>query len=411
MTRFTLLLVFSLALNVGLVTLFILQAASTARPPGLEQNALVADGSISVTESQSVLTSPFPAIVRDYRRLYTALHGSGMPDTEIHRVLRGVALADWRDDVVRLHREVKALDDTMTASLDPFQEITDEDLEFQRVIIELRREREVALASLIGESVLIDPRQTLFAQINLPNLPPEKRREVVMLEEDYRLLMMEIQMNPDPENPGPGDREASRLLKEERHDDLSRILSPEELAEYELRFSQTANTLRQELRLFNATEEEFRHIFQMRQELDSEFPPEFLRDDPVLRDQRHEAEEQMKAQLREILGADRFAAFRRSQDPEYQLLIELSNQLHLPRERADAVYEIKELAAEQRMMVHLDGELSPEEQRDVLQLLADEAQQIIRDALGDRGFEQYMETNGWWLRQLELEAESDLAVE
>lgn len=232
-----------------------------------------------------------------------------------------------------------------------------------------------------------------------------------MLEEDYRLLMMEIQMNPDPENPGPGDREASRLLKEERHDDLSRILSPEELAEYELRFSQTANTLRQELRLFNATEEEFRHIFQMRQELDSEFPPEFLRDDPVLRDQRHEAEEQMKAQLREILGADRFAAFRRSQDPEYQLLIELSNQLHLPRERADAVYEIKELAAEQRMMVHLDGELSPEEQRDVLQLLADEAQQIIRDALGDRGFEQYMETNGWWLRQLELEAESDLAVE
>ncbi len=64
------------------------------------------------------------------------------------------------------------------------------------------------------------------------------------------------------------DREKLALLNRERRADLERVLTPEELFEYDLRQGPTAMRLRSQLAAFQPTEEEYRAIFTVQHALD-----------------------------------------------------------------------------------------------------------------------------------------------
>lgn len=330
-----------------------------------------------------------PANRQGYRRLLSALRATGLPEAEVHRILRGAALADWQDDVRRIQGNASGGDEFWKSRSLPYGM----DAASRRQVVELRRAREAALSEVIGDRESIDPWSVYVGQPRW-GIPADKRRAVIMLEEDYELLMAETAMANELNL--PADREALRLLQQERLEDLAAILSPDELEEYELRHSETADALRQDLRFFDASEEEFRELFRLHYVLDTEFPR--LSSPP---DHRRAAEEALEEELRKLMGETRFADYQRVQDPEFQQLAEVTDRLGLSAERAAEVYDFKRLIEEKHLELSGDDELTREDRREAGQLLADEARQVVREALGERGYETYLENGGWWLRILE----------
>lgn len=118
----------------------------------------------------------------------------------------------------------------------------------------------------------------------------------------------------------PDPVELARLRQQTRND-LARLLSPPELEEYLLRYSQTANDLRAQfgqLRSFNQTPEEFRAVFRATDALDQRI--QLLADstDTGSVATRKALENQRENAIKTALGAKRYDEYRLLQDPLYQ---------------------------------------------------------------------------------------------
>lgn len=396
MDRLRLLLVLSVALNIGFLTLLILTRAST--PGSSSPSVQTSDASLWVEPGADggapgdkaahagAEGSPFtrPGI---YRRLAIHLRDADFSESHVRRVLLGAAWADWRDEVNRLQA-----DHAQEEEWRPFWD----DPGTMRRMTEAKREREAALAEVLGPDSLIDP-WMLAQSRGLRNLPPEKQRAVVLVEEDYEMLTSEIHMKAR----GlllPEDQEAMRLLKQERDRDLASLLSPDELEEYEVHSASSAE-IRMELEFANLKKDDLQTIIRLRQDFDDEFGS--WSGNAEYQAHRAEAERKLNEELRAALGEEKFQEYKRSRDFEFQQLAQLAQRLNLPRHRARDVYELKSLIEHQHREIEQDETLSPEDRAEAAELLVGEARSAISEAFGEEGARIYLDNGGWWLRSLE----------
>src|SRR5207247_2906133 len=107
-------------------------------------------------------------------------------------------------------------------------------------------------------------------------------------------------------------------LQMQRASDLAGILSPQELDQYDLRNSPTANAMRAQMSGFQPTEEEFRKIFQLQKTFDSDFNRAFDLSDNgqsgVKARAQQAAQEALNAEVKKTLGESRFNEWVRAQD-------------------------------------------------------------------------------------------------
>jgi LysM repeat protein len=144
----------------------------------------------------------------------------------------------------------------------------------------------------------------------------------------------------------PDPAEMARLRQDTRTQ-LAAVLTPAQLEEYLLRYSQTANNLRTDLgrlRYFNATPDEFRAIFRATDSIDQQIQMLGSSIDPITATQRASLEQQRDAALRLALGADRYQQYQKLQDPLYRQAMAAAVQAGDPSS-ADALYGIN-LAAQ-----------------------------------------------------------------
>jgi hypothetical protein len=236
----------------------------------------------------------------------------------------------------------------------------------------------------------------------------EKREALQELEQDYNELSSELQR----ESRGfqmPLDSEKARFLQEEKRRDLALILTPEEMADYDLRQSRTAQNLRWQMTKMDATEAEYRAIFEIRKEFDdlySEYDGFGNRmrrnNDPEARKERGEAEKAMKAQIKEALGPERYQAYVRSNDHDYQQLQNATKRFQLPPDTPAKIYDLRDEFPKKAMLVADDPNLSPDEKKAELGKLAGEARERVKATLGADVAQVYFDNNGMpWVRQLE----------
>jgi len=147
------------------------------------------------------------------------------------------------------------------------------------------------------------------------------------------------QMHDAGKEPDPA--ELNRMRQDTRKQ-LAAVLSPAQLEEYLLRYSQTANDLRAELgtlKYFNATPDEFRAFFRA----DDSFNQQLLTlgngNDPITVAQRNSLAQQRDSALRLALGPARFLQYQKLQDPLYQQAMATAIQNGDPN-TADAIYGI-----------------------------------------------------------------------
>ena len=138
-------------------------------------------------------------------------------------------------------------------------------------------------------------------------------------------------------------------LRDQTRKELASVLSPGQLKEYLLRYSQNAADLRNELRqlhFFNATPEEFRAIFRATDLLDQQIA-QFSTDDPNSVLQRKALTQQRDNALKIAIGADRFAQYQRLHDSAYRDAVAAAQQAGTP-EAADTIYQINAAAAQEQ---------------------------------------------------------------
>jgi LysM repeat protein len=156
------------------------------------------------------------------------------------------------------------------------------------------------------------------------------------------------------------DPVAMARLRQETRTELAGVLSPAQLEEYLLRYSQTANDLRADLgrlKYFNATQDEFRSIFRATDSIDQQIQLLGAATDAITVAQRNSLEQQRDAAIKLALGQDRFQQYEKLQDPLYQQAMATAIQAGDP-DSADAIYGINLTAQNEQSAIQSNSNLT-----------------------------------------------------
>jgi hypothetical protein len=261
----------------------------------------------------------------------------------------------------------------------------------------LKQEKESLLKKILGADYHFerDPADQRYA-----GLSPAKAAALEKITEDYQSLRSEVGgdqlMFYDVRF--PEDREKLALLAREERADLACTLTPEELLEYDLRHSNTAQSLRNSLGAFAPSEAEFRAIFAIQQPSDERFIELYRTDPKAAREASAKAKNETDAQLKELLGPDRFADLQRSRDSEYRQLYQICQLLQLPPDTAVNAFAVK-TDTDKRLR-----ELKRPPESDAAALatyntertaIVDDAEQRLASTLGARGFDAFQLNTGY----------------
>lgn len=254
--------------------------------------------------------------------------------------------------------------------------------------VDLKRE----LARYTGEDA--------YQQSKIAFLPPEKLSAVIEVQEKYEEMEQDIYLG----SRGmflDEDQEAIKRIQRERDTELAKTLAPEELFEYQLRNSETANNLRASLGGMNPSEEEFRKLFALRKTFDDKFDAAFNPADEKSMEIRARAQQEaqlaLEAETQKILGPERFAQYERAQDGDYQTLRQMTERFNLPNEAANAVYDMKLAAERQKELVELNPGLTEVQRNAMLAAIANETSRGIAGVMGDQVYKAYVRNGGQWI--------------
>ena len=260
------------------------------------------------------------------------------------------------------------------------------------------RERNEAVEKLFAADG-IDPKQMQELRQRYGDLSDEKLRAINKIEGDYGKQHMTLYEKyyksgtPFTEE----DRKQQESNRRERRDALAKLLTSDELREYNLRVSNASSYASYETRMFDVTEQEFRGMFAVYQKLytydDPDAPKEFKT--------QQERDAYKKEQLREILGAERYADFVQSNTSEHQNLNVLVHRLDLPLSAAREVVSVRDDIRTRAAAIDTDASLTNPERAELYKSLAQEAKTRITQTLGDRGYTAYRESSKNWIQTLE----------
>lgn len=218
------------------------------------------------------------------------------------------------------------------------------------------------------------------------SLPESKRDPVRAIQENYWAQSDDIKQRTigflEPE-----DRDEFVRIKTERREALAKILTPQELLDYELKTSETAPSLRSRFDGFNVTDEEFGKIFSYMQPLDEQYSLSRRNPDPVnqeFTEARNQAEKSLQDYIHQVLGDDRYAEFQRTRDPVYRTLSQVGSEAGAPQESILQAYQTQQQIQAEAKRVLQDPNLTQEQRMQTLQEMRVQAEQKIQQIFGDK---------------------------
>lgn len=148
-------------------------------------------------------------------------------------------------------------------------------------------------------------------------------------------------------------------LRQQTRNELARVLSPAQLEEFLLRYSQEANDLRTafgQLQFFDPTSAEFRAVFRATDALDQQMQS-LADNDPTADQQRRALEDQRENAIRNALGPERYQEYLLLQDPLYREAVATATAAGTP-EAAQTIYAINQAAAAQQNSIRVNPNLT-----------------------------------------------------
>lgn len=299
----------------------------------------------------------------DYHKYIDNLRSIGCPE----QTIRDIVLADVNKLYAARENPLKSKPPSMPGGA--AAETEEQKLERLRQLRVVQQEKRWVVKELLGIDIPLDllpssgSRDYHAFEIALRALPVEKRDAVQMLQENYWLQSDALKARYDKKRT-PEFVVESRQLTESLRQELTKILSPTEMDDYDMRTSSTAKQLSSTLATyFRPTETEFRQIFRAKRDYEETVqrlsiptapatPPseggapkpnarQLAADRQAVEQARTAALNQMNEQLKSTLGEDRYTEYERSQDRTYDLLARLGFRYGLPQEKVLEAYELQ----------------------------------------------------------------------
>ncbi len=396
-------LALSLAANAALLTTYFVRRASFDSTPALPADSGVSPAAFHDNSGTGLSAADVGALKRsgeligggDLRVLIARLRAAGYPPSVIRGIITALVADQYgaRRKAVVAHQEVIPFWRASQGSF-PY------DPKAGGEIARLGREQTQTLRDLLGpDAAASDDWSRLVQERKYGTLSQDKIDKLQDIMADYSDLRSQF----SAETRGvflPEDRAKFELLQKEQRADLVKLFTPEELDEYDMRTSFTANRLRSQLDSFQPSEDEFRTIFKLTQAMEmSQGNPEFGTTATAPND-RQAAAKQLQADIIAALGPDRAAAYQQSIDPAYQNANRLLTRLELPNSLAPQVVAVQHDIEQRANVIRQDRTLSQDDRNAQLGALAQEAQTRLTTTLGASGYEAYKSFNNGWLNNL-----------
>jgi hypothetical protein len=337
----------------------------------------------------------------DYKKYIANLRAIGCPEETIRDIITADVNKLYESKRKELAGPKKKFEfwkpgGLMGAAIDP------ERMEKERA---LNKEKRALLTELLGSApdekpdILAGAASQLEAMFDF--LPAEKRSKVFELMQDMQTKMQKATKS------GGFDGEDYRKATKETEAAMAAILTPEEMLDYNLRFSMTANMMRMQLAGFEPKEQEFLEIFKKRKAYDDEFGVSGMGGLNLKGEEKQKqkaAEQELDKQINGMLGEDRYQDYKRAQDYAFQSMYRVADREGLGKDAAVKVYDMKKIAEEQARKVRQDKSLTKEQRTAALQGIRTETENSVRVVFGDKGFQSYQkQPAAHWLNSISPE--------
>tara|TARA_B100000902_G_scaffold28700_2_gene34485 strand:- start:3290 stop:3934 length:645 start_codon:yes stop_codon:yes gene_type:complete len=193
------------------------------------------------------------------------------------------------------------------------------------------------------------------------------------------------------------------MLREARENQIASMLTPEQKLEYDLRKSPTAANLRLQLDGFDPSEDEFRNIFQIQKKFEDDHGViSGATISPVEVQERRLAEQDMKNDMRSMLGEDRFQDYLQQTDYDYKSIDKITQRQGLADNVSAQIYQMKSEAEELARGIRLNSGVPIGERQQQLQRIYNETSRSIESIMGQQGAASIQAQGGGrnWLNNL-----------
>ncbi|MGI8966089.1 MAG: hypothetical protein ACR2H1_08395 [Limisphaerales bacterium] len=277
------------------------------------------------------------------------------------------------------------------------------DVEFEKMARDNEKEKRKLLKELLG----IDYAKEMAKQTGWPQREEEFYKQ---LSADTKEKMSEIQqkfqeMKSDIYRKTRGyqdedDAKELRKIEKLQTAELAKILTPEQLEEYQMRSSSIAQNLKyNELQGFEASEPEFRAIVK------AKLAAEDMQENPdtgekLSREERAKLAKENAAALKEALGGDRYKELKLNEDYGYRELVKIAEKVGVDKAAAAQVHQMKDEVEKATRKIQSDRKLTPEQKKEKLQAIRAATEQEVAQQLGERGAKAYARNQGYWIRNI-----------
>lgn len=376
-----LLVLASVGLNVFLAAQLSQQRPSLPAQPLVSGEPTTHESNSPSSVVGTVLSADDPAVINaivfhwddiesaDYRQYIANLRAVGCPEP----IIRDIILAD----VNQLYAaRVRAVLNPQLKAYWQKPDFKNPGPEQLKQLMAIDREKGAVFQDLLGfkasQQELIDTihLQLQGSELQLLFLPPDRRAAALtaLHEADFETREMALQFQ------GRYSTERERKLWDEKVALLAGVLSPDELAEFKLRNSQTGQMLRLELEYFKVTPEEFKTLFATR-----EAKADGKRVSLDLLNRTAATEE-----VRKLFGEERAKEFERVTDMFYLNTRRSAEEQGVPLERIEQAWQVTRDARMAADQAAKNANLSDEERMRQVRALQKQADARLTELLGDK---------------------------
>lgn len=316
----------------------------------------------------------------DYMTYVDNLRSLGMPESTI----RDIIIADVEQLFIRKRRDIAAQQDLEWWRAEPSQAYSSNQL---AQAFTLDEERTALLSRLLGEDwkksrLDQQPEPVALTGPILSALPDDLKATVQSVAarstERTRDYITQMQAAGQPIS----QLELAKF-RDQTREELAKILNPQQLEEFLLRYSFNATQLRRELGGLEVTPDEFRAAFRRVDQIDREIQLRQSGDDPESQRQRAALEQQRLAAIREAVGQERFDTYVMLRDPLYQESLATAEKAGASADAATALYEITRATNDELTRIRNDGQLTLAQKQEQMRQVTAEQQRARAMVLGE----------------------------
>jgi hypothetical protein len=177
-------------------------------------------------------------------------------------------------------------------------------------------------------------------------------------------------------------------LREFTRSELVKILTPEQMEEFLLRYSQNAKNFRSEWAGFNPTPDEFRKLFRVLDPIEHRLQLEYGGPEALSQKQREQFQAQRDRAIREALPPERYQQYALTKDPEYRAAQLTAAQYGMNGKAIQPIYELQKSMNARRVQITQNAALTPEQKAQALQSVAVEQQRSLQKLIGEPTYRQ-----------------------